>query len=292
MRKLIPFLFVMLVFASCGNSYKENQRISRAERARIDSIDRASFKIGVLPTLDCLPIYVAYSENLFDTLGVEVHIKPFTAQMDCDTALIGGSVEGSITDLIRARHLQEQGVGLDCSISTNTYWQLITNRLSRIKSLDQLSDKMIAITRNSATDYLADIAIKRGKPKYDCYRIQINDVNIRLAMLRNNEMDAMLLTEPQATTARLLKNPVLQDSRDLKENLGAFVFRTKIYRDKRRREQYRKFIQAYNMACDSINKNGAQHYATLISKYMGADERTIKALPKLRFQHASRPTRN
>ena len=197
----------MLVFASCGNSYKENQRISRAERARIDSIDRASFKIGVLPTLDCLPIYVAYSENLFDTLGVEVHIKPFTAQMDCDTALIGGSVEGSITDLIRARHLQEQGVGLDCSISTNTYWQLITNRLSRIKSLDQLSDKMIAITRNSATDYLADIAIKRGKPKYDCYRIQINDIYIRLAMLRNNEMDAMLLTEPQATTARLLKNP-------------------------------------------------------------------------------------
>ena len=292
MRKLIPFLFVMLVFASCGNSYKENQRISRAERARIDSIDRASFKIGVLPTLDCLPIYVAYSENLFDTLGVEVHIKPFTAQMDCDTALIGGSVEGSITDLIRARHLQEQGVGLDCSISTNTYWQLITNRLSRIKSLGQLSDKMIAITRNSATDYLADIAIKRGKPKYDCYRIQINDVNIRLAMLRNNEMDAMLLTEPQATTARLLKNPVLLDSRGLKENLGAFAFRTKIYRDKRRREQYRKFIQAYNMACDSINKNGAQHYATLISKYMGADERTIKALPKLRFQHASRPTRN
>lgn len=292
MRKLIPFLFVMLVFASCGNSYKENQRISRAERARIDSIDRASFKIGVLPTLDCLPIYVAYSENLFDTLGVEVHIKPFTAQMDCDTALIGGSVEGSITDLIRARHLQEQGVGLDCSISTNTYWQLITNRLSRIKSLDQLSDKMIAITRNSATDYLADIAIKRGKPKYDCYRIQINDVNIRLAMLRNNEMDAMLLTEPQTTTARLLKNPVLLDSRDLKENLGAFAFRTKIYRDKRRREQYRKFIKAYNMACDSINKNGAQHYATLISKYMGADERTIKALPKLRFQHASRPTRN
>ena len=74
-------------------------------------------------------------------------------------------------------------------------------------------------------------------------------------MLRNNEMDAMLLTEPQATTARLLNNPVLLDSRDLKENLGAFAFRTKIYRDKRRREQYRKFVKAYNMgANDFITK--------------------------------------
>ena len=62
---------------------------------------------------------------------------------------------------------------------------------------------MIAITRYSATDYLATLAIDSVHPKYDVYRVQINDVNIRLKMLLNNEMDAVLLSEPQATRARL-----------------------------------------------------------------------------------------
>ena len=39
-------------------------------------------------------------------------------------------------------------------------------------------------------------------------------------MLLNNEMDAMLLTEPQATTARIYKNDVLMDSRDKDMRLG------------------------------------------------------------------------
>ena len=46
---------------------------------------------------------------------------------------------------------------------------------------------MIAITRYSATDYLATLAIDSVHPKYDVYRVQINDVNIRLKMLLNNE---------------------------------------------------------------------------------------------------------
>ena len=37
----------------------------------------------------------------------------------------------------------------------------------------------------------------------EVFKVQINDVALRLQMLLNNEMDAMLLTEPQATTARI-----------------------------------------------------------------------------------------
>ncbi len=39
------------------------------EKARQDSIDKASFKVGVMPTLDCLPVFVAQDEKLFDSLG-------------------------------------------------------------------------------------------------------------------------------------------------------------------------------------------------------------------------------
>lgn len=289
MKKIIPLIIICLMLIACGNSYEEKQQLTRAEKVRLDSIDRASLKVGVMPTLDCLPLYIAKEEQLFDTLGVTVHLKAFTAQMDCDTALIGGSVEGSITDLVRARRLEEKGVSLSYPIATNTYWQLITNKKARISELKQLSDKMIAITRYSATDRLATLAIDSAKPKYDVYRVQINDVKVRLNMLLNNEMDAMLLTEPQATKARIEGNKVLMDSQNKNIHWGVFAFRNKSLESSSRQTQLRLFIKAYNMAVDSINKNGLQHYEKVIQKYCGSDTKTIKALPKIRFQHAAQP---
>lgn len=285
----VLLLTAVFVISGCEDSVEKQRRLSKAEKLRLDSIDKASFKVGVMPTLDCLPVFVAYEKRLFDTLGVTVHLKNYMAQMDCDTALERGRVEGSITDLIRAHHLVEKGTPLSYPIATDTYWQLITNRRSRISELKQLSDKMIAMTRCSATDYLADLAVDSAKPQFDVYRVQINDVRIRLKMLLNNEMDAALLTEPQATKARIEKNPVLMDSRDKGLRLGVFAFRDKALKKPERKKQMKLFLQAYDMAVDSINQRGVAHYASLLKKYCDADEATVKALPKMRFRHAESP---
>ena len=296
MKKLTMLVLLamgmLLTIGSCGDSAEKRHRLSRAEKARLDSIDKASFKVGVMPTLDCLPVFVAYEQHLFDTLGVTVHLRNYTAQMDCDTALQRGRVEGSITDLIRANRLVKGDTPLSYPIATDTYWQLITNRKARIKELRHLSDKMIAMTRYSATDYLADLAVDSGTPQFDVYRVQINDVRIRLRMLLNNEMDAVLLTEPQATKARLAKNLVLMDSRDKGLRLGVFAFRDKALRSPERKRQLKLFLKAYDMAVDSINKNGFAHYASLLQKYCDADGATVKALPKLRFRHAESPRKS
>lgn len=278
--------------AGCGQSEETAKRLSKQERARQDSLAQAALKVGVMPTLDCLPVYVAYEDSLFTKQGVDVRLHYYTAQMDCDTALIHGRVEGSVTDLIRAAYLKKQGVELTYPIATQTYWQLIANKRARVSSIKQLSDKMIAITRHSATDYLADLAIDSGKPKYDVYRVQINDVNIRLRMLLNNEMDAMLLTEPQATKARLEQHTVLMDSRDKNLQLGAFAFRQKALKEPRRKKQLERFVRAYNIAVDSINGRGIKHYANLLVKYCHADHKTIASLPKMKYDHALEPRRH
>ena len=108
-------------------------------------------------------------------------------------------------------------------------------------------------------------------------------------MIINNEMDAALFSEPQATTARLYNNPMLMDSRDKNIRLGVIAFRENALKDKRRQKQLDNFVKAYNIAVDSINHFGLQHYATVITKYTNADAKTIKALPKLRFNHVRQP---
>jgi NitT/TauT family transport system substrate-binding protein len=290
MRKYLwPLCILILLFSSCGSSPEEVKRQTRAERARLKTEDSLALKVAVLPTLDCLPIYIGVEQGLFKERGVDVHLRKWNAQMDCDTAMIGGSIEGTVTDLIRGERMKRKGVALRYVAATNTYWQMIANRTTRVNSVSQLGDKMIAMTRYSATDYLTDYYMKGAKTSAAFFKIQINDVKLRLQMLQNNAMDAMWLPEPQATAARQLKNVVLKDSQKDDIRLGVIAFREKAMNDARIHKQVDNFITVYNMACDSINKNGLQHYSELISKYCGVDEETVSALPKLHFPHAQPP---
>ena len=291
-RYLIYIASVAVVLASlsaCGKSYDEKKRISESARRQDLRQDSLALKIATVPTMECLPLFVAVDDSMFAKAGVDVRLKRRNAQIDCDTLIRGRHVEGIVSDLMRTERLKRRGLALRYITATNAYWQMIANRRARVKEVAQLADKMVAITRFSATDYLAEIAIKAAKPKYDVFQVQINDVNLRLKMLINNEMDAAVLTEPQATTARLYKNPVLTDSRDQHLDLGVVAFREACWKDKHRQAQVETFVKVYNQACDSINKNGVQHYAAVISKYMGADDKTIQALPKLQYRHAQPP---
>lgn len=296
MRKTFTLLLMsVLLLVSCGRSDEEARRQSKIEKARRDSVYCAAFKVAVMPTLDCLPLFYAKEQGYFDSLGVDVRLPMFYAQMDCDTAIAGGSVEGSVTDLVRAERLVKKGTPLRYEIATNAYWQLIASQRARVKTVAQLSDKIVAITRFSATDKLATMAVDSSKPKNEVYRVQINSVRVRLDMLHNNLLDAAFFTEPQATSARIgtaqapARNPVLADSRKMGANWGVFAFREKALRERGRKEQLARFLKAYDRACDSINKNGVRHYADIIKKYCHVDERVIRALPSLKYPRTKAP---
>ena len=121
------------------------------------------------------------------------------------------------------------------------------------------------------------------------FKIQVNDVFVRQAMLLNNEMDAMWLAEPQATVARLNGHASIYDSQKKGLKLGVIAFRDDAMKDKRRKAQIELFKKAYNAACDSLNKYGIPHYYELLNKYYKLDERYVKALPKTRFEHINKP---
>ena len=290
MKKLVFGFIALLMLASCGQSYEETKRLTRAQRLKLWREDSAALKVAVMPTLDCLPIYIAKDHQMFDT-AVDIRLKRFTAQMDCDTALIRGRVEGTISDLVRTERMIKEGTPLQYVAATNAYWLLISNRQLRMSSLKHLDDRMLAMTRYSVTDLLGDLAVDSAKLAPErVFRVQINDVNIRLKMLENNEMDALLLTEPQATQALLGKHKVLLDTRMMDIQMGVLAFRTKGMDDKNRKRQMEVFLKGYNEACDSLNHYGVLHYKDVIRKHYQISEQALKQLPDtLKFQHATVP---
>lgn len=290
---------ISLLFMGCGQSYEETKRLKQEQRKQALRKDSAALKVAVMPTLDCLPLYVAEDREMFDT-AVDIRLKHYTAQMDCDTAFLRGRAEVAVSDLVRAERMKgEKGKGgkveevkaVSYLTATNAYWLLIGNRNQRITSLSHLDDHMLAMTRYSVTDLLGDLAVDSAKLKTErIFRIQVNDVNVRLDMLENNEMDALLLTEPQATQALLKKHHVLLDTRKLDMWMGVLIEDSVIMSHPDRQRQREVLVNGYNAACDSLNQYGVKHYSDVIRKYYKLSEQALRQLPDtLNYQHVQAP---
>ena len=103
-------------------------------------------------------------------------------------------------------------------------------------------------------------------------------------------MDAMLLTEPQATQALLGKHKIILDSRKEDIRMGALVVREKVMDDKNRKRQMEVLLKGYNEACDSLNHYGVKKYMDVIRKHYNLSKQAQEKLPdSLKFNHAAAP---
>lgn len=286
--KRINYLLILavLTFVSCGKSDKELQAERQAQKLAEREAYQKAYKIAVMPTMDCLPAYLLKDSLLYDTAKVDIRLCRFNAQMDCDTAMIGGSVQAVFSDLVRTERLKHRNkVLMHYLTDTNLNWQLIADMDSKLKQLSDLSDKIVAMTRFSGTDLLTDMAVKKAKPKYQVFRVQVNDVLVRLAMLQNHEIDAYWFAEPQITKALSADNNSLFNSEDAGVHLGVVAIMDKV----RRQDEEAAFAAAYDKAVEQINKNGVKYYSALIQKYMKVDESVVRALPDIKYTKIGPP---
>ncbi|MBW4895679.1 ABC transporter substrate-binding protein [Prevotella melaninogenica] len=286
--KRINYLLILavLTLVSCGKSDKELQAERQAQKLAEREAYQKAYKIAVMPTMDCLPAYLLKDSLLYDTAKVDIRLCRFNAQMDCDTAMIGGSVQAAFSDLVRTERLKHRNkVLMHYLTDTNLNWQLIADKDSKLKQLSDLSDKIVAMTRFSGTDLLTDMAVKKAKPKYQVFRVQVNDVLVRLAMLQNHEIDAYWFSEPQITKALAADNNSLFNSEDAGVHLGVVAIMDKV----RRQDEEAAFAEAYDKAVEQINKNGVKYYSALIQKYMKVDESVVRALPDIKYTKIGPP---
>ena len=283
MKQIISLAVTLTFLFACGGA--ENGTSSADGSMPADS---AALRVAVMPTLDCLPLFLASEHNMFRRAGIDVALVCFNAQMDCDTALISGYVGATVTDLVRTEHLRRRKVSTTCLTATDASWQLLSARTARIRRLPQIDDRMVGMARYSATDMLAALCIDSAKLKEErVYRIQVNDVGIRLNMLQNNIIDAALMPEPQATAARLSRAFLLADaSRRFGLRLGVVAMRDSCLSA----SKADAFRRAYDEACDSLNANGLKVYSDIIVRKMGVTRQTVDSMPdNITFRHAAQP---
>lgn len=183
----------MLCSCQCGSFDKE-------EDSR-DS-DSTVFHIAVLPISECEPFAVAQECGMFDSLGIAISLDTFYAAMDADTAFMNGDVQMLVADSLKAIYLNKliSGDSITTVMTDSLHLSLLTSSQSRIIKTSSLKEKIVAVTRNSIIDYLADRTMRQAQLKpEELNRPQINNIPLRANMLMLNQYDGAFLPEPFAT---------------------------------------------------------------------------------------------
>ena len=283
----IKYLLLLTAFIimGCQVSEQDDSLIEKRKNKVEEVAYQRAFKVGVMPTMDCLPIFLLKDSALYNPDDIDIRLKEYTSQRDCDTAMINGRVQAAVTDLVQAEYLKEEkSAVLDYMTETNATWQLMATPASGIKQVEDLGDKVIGLAFNSVTQYLTIQVISSHSIKNRTYGSQINDIFIRMQMLRNKQLDAVWTSEPQTTQAKILGNKEIYNSTKQDFTPGAIVFVNAPKVEKRQ-----AFEDAYNKAVDMINKHPIQYFAPLIRKYMRVDDKVISALPNMVYKLVTPP---
>lgn len=189
--------------------------------------------------------------------------------LDYDKSLEKGRLDGVFTDIKHLEYINSVSKLAMCKEKTfDMVWTLVANRKSRVKRLNQLTDKMVGMSRYSATDFLCDRTADSVKTDKDrLFRIQINDVDLRLKMLVNSEIDAAWLPEPQAAVAIRRGGVSLMKSNSRGECFAVLAFTGAVYSDKRKKKQMELFVKAYDIAAVKIDKGGDEYRKNLLKRY-------------------------
>lgn len=264
----ITCLIGIMLTSSCS-SEKQNEQRKKTDDAK-------TVRVAVTPTLDCLPVFVAKEIGIADEMGYRMILQRHTSKCDCDTALVGGSVDASFTDYARAEVMSAQDKKLKLYPHDNTQLYLFTNSKGRIRDVKQLVDKIIGVDRQGVEAQLAEYLVDSLKmDKERTFLVQVRNYDIRQKMLLVNTLDAAVLTEPFATHARKAGHRSMYSAYTVKNKpVGCMVTKSKheVVRD------------AYNRACDSINKNGIHSYDSIIHKYYTIPETVIQSIPSHKFK--------
>ena len=217
----------------------------RQEATQFDTdstgIDTTLLCVAVMPAMNCLPVYYAERTGLADSLGLEMELLRYQAQMDIDTAIINGHADIAFTDLIRCTRLAKQEPSLKPFISCDEVLSLISLKTKRVKQVNQMKEQMIAVSRLSATDYWCDIVLDENHTSYDdVYRPQINDVRLRAEMIRQGLIDAAMMGEPYATWMTMLGHKQLFQSKGKQPLLYAWAARSSA--TKNQQKAFRKLL--------------------------------------------------
>lgn len=256
--KLQHIIYTLLValFISCTNKSKKT--------ADNDN----NLTIGVMSSMDYLPLAVAQEHGFFEKEGVNVTIHKFYSANERDAAFQSGNLDGTILDYTGAAIQRAGGVKLKVTSQCDGTFILIAGKDSEVKNIEDLKEKKLAVSRNTVIDFCTDLVLQKANiPLNEVDRVEINKIPLRLEMLRNGKIDATMLPDPFATIALQDGNKSIIDMQEMDVHVTGTAFHEEVIEQKK--EVIKSFYRAYNQAINLINTQPSSNFHSLLITEIG-----------------------
>ncbi len=282
MKVLQRFYVVFLIAVTfCGCQSKSEQQPKETVPVKDTLI------IGILPTLDCVPLYMANEYNIYKNLGLYVKFVFMKSQMDIENLLVKNKIDLAPSDLFRTIMWQNKRKDIRFLVSSSREWRVFASKKKRVTKLRQLDDRMIGMTRCSVLDYYCDTISEQIKRSSGLLlKPQINDVFIRLQMMNEGQIDAAILPLPLDKIATEKKHTMISNMAGY-DGFAGFVLNNK--RMSRRLESVKLFVKAYNMAIDSMKTYPNRELPTYIKQSFQIDSIPLKTIKSKALSHVYHP---
>ena len=243
-RPILLFCFILFFLCSCQSKKGDSLSLPLSELKPLT--------LGMMPTLEGLPFYIARSEGIYDSLGLDLTILPFNSANARDAVFQTGQMDGMVTDYPSAITLQAiHHTELGFIFKNDGYLCFIVSKESRINQPEQLIEKNIAVSRNTVVEYATDQLLNKAGIKYtETNKPEISQLPLRLQMLQYNQIDASFLPDPAASIAMNSKNKSLISTQELGIEFIATAFSRKALQEKRK--EIELLITGYNLGVNHI----------------------------------------
>jgi len=256
MKHFLYFIaLILLSFTSCKQEQKESTEL----------------KIGVMSSMDYLPIAIAYEQGLFDKYQVKVDIQKFYSANNRDIAFQTGNIDGTVIDYTGAIIQKAGGVDLKITSACNSTFCLMTGAQSGIRQITDLKGKQIAVSRNTVIDFCIEMALQSAQlSPSDIEKQEINKIPIRLEMMMKGQSDATALPDPFISIATDKGAQSIICMEDLGYVVTGIMFKTEVINNKS--SEIEAFYQAYNEAVLYIQTHSIEDIQTILVKEIGFPE--------------------
>ena len=211
--RLIPLLLIMVsslgICAGCQGS-------------SASSTPAVHLKIGVLPTISALPLYIADKEGYFKAENLDVELVNFNSALEQDAALQTNQIDGYFSDPVNAITMINGGVNIAIinspyvASSKNRMFAILVSPKSGIVAAADLRGVEVGIANATITEYLLDRMLQSaGVNPNDIVGLDVKQIPTRLQLVTNGQIKAAVLPEPSVTMAESLGARSLIDDTDL-----------------------------------------------------------------------------
>ena len=231
-----------------------------------------TLKLGLLPVLEALPVYVADSKGYFKSEGISVEFVPVASAAERDQLMQAGQIDGMINDLVSTvlynKDTQKIAVVRFARLATpsSAQYSILAAKGSGITKPADLKGVEVGISEGTVIAYVTDRLLEaEGLQPGDIKTTNIIKISDRMQLLDQGQLKAATLPDPFSTLALQNGATVVVDDRT-HTDLGNSEWSFSVNTLKTKPNTVKKFLSALEKAINDINASPSQYNSVLIDK--------------------------